>query len=153
MPKKIVAGAESTEEPQQEVKQKDKTLEFPSQHKEALRGLLYLGSLRDTFTYAGHEFEIETLREGQLLKAAQLTAKYKDTIGESTAYFSALVSASVASVDGIPLYEPVGKNEDIPQKRFEKVLDWYPIVVDNVYLKVVALDKTAAAIGDELGKA
>jgi Fe-S cluster assembly scaffold protein SufB len=128
-------------------------LQFPEEHKEAFRGLLYVGSLSDVFEYAGHKFEIQTLREGQLLKAAQLVAQYEHTLGHELAYNAALVSASIVSVDGEVLYTPIAKDEDVARKRFEAVLQWYPIVVDNVYMKVVELDNAAAAIGAELGKA
>lgn len=128
-------------------------MKFPQEHKEALRGLLYLGSLTDVFAYAGHEFEVQTLREGQLLKAAQLVAQYERTLGHELAYNCALVSASILSVDGEPLYTPIAKDEDLPRKRFEVVLNWFPIVVDNVYVKILELDIAAAAIGVELGKA
>jgi hypothetical protein len=128
-------------------------LEFPAEHKEALRGLLYVGSLNDVFEFAGHTFEIQTLREGQLLKAAQLVAQYERTLGYEMAYRCALVSASIVSVDGEPLYEPLSKDEDIPHKRLNAVLQWYPVVVDTVYNKVIELDNVAAVIGVELGKA
>jgi hypothetical protein len=126
---------------------------FPTEYREPFRGLLYLGELQDSFTYAGHTFTLRTLREGQLLRAAQLTSQYEQTLGYQIAYRCALVAGALVSVDGEEIYVPVSRTEDEAAKRFEVVLDWYPVVIDYVYRKYLELDAVATSIGEELGKA
>lgn len=151
MPK--IAAEVDTKENNEEPSPVAPEMKFPEESKRSLRGLLYLGELTDEFTYAGHEFAIKTLTEGELLKAAQLVAKYEGTVGHGIAHRCAIVSASLVRVDGEELYQPLSETEDEALKRFDVVLEWYPVVIDQIFNKCLALDQTAAALGERLGKA
>lgn len=131
--------------------------EFDPQWQEDFNGLLFLGSLSNTFDYMGHRFTIRTLNGGEILAVAQVIAPYTGTVAENRAYSMATVAASVVAVDGQPLPLPFEKMTPAAalQQRFERVKDWFPPTIDMAfgeYLKLNAkVEEVLAKMGEAFG--
>lgn len=89
--------------------------------------LLYLGHLSDTVTIGTHQIHIRTLKIGEELNAALLANRYKDTVEEGRALATALVAASIVSVDDGPLVgQLIGPGDDSIEVKFNYILNnWY----------------------------
>lgn len=141
---------------QGEVEQDEEELpEFDPRFREEFDGLLFLGFLRDTFTWAGHTFQIRTMRVDELLEVALVSRPYVGTLGEAKGYQSAVVAAVVERVDGKPMPMPItNEPSDTPLKaRFDFVLrSWFPPVIDVIYDRYMALEDKARQVLDAMGK-
>ena len=152
--KKVVIDSGAVEEPdvEKEEEVEAEAGEFPEEYLEPLHGLLFFGKLTDELNYAGHVFSLKTLTMGELIKAGQLIAKYQGTVAYDAAYKSVVLASCVEYVDGQEVYTPISKGEDILQKKFEVVMDWFPITIDKVYDAYLSLEKTASMVADSLGE-
>lgn len=128
--------------------------EFPQRHREALTGLLFLGYLEDKFEWLGHDFVIRTRTTGEQIQCGIIAREAIGTRTEGKALSTAAVAAAVVSVDGMALITPVemGKEPSL-RERHEKVLKWYPPVIDKVYDRLYALESEARAVVDAMGEA
>lgn len=90
-------------------------------------GLLHVGYLSDTVKIGSHEIRIRTLRIGEELNAALLAVKFKDTVEEGRALATAIVAASIISVDNKPLLGlGLGPGDDSIESKFDYILkNWY----------------------------
>lgn len=134
----------------------DSELEFPEEHYQPLRGLLFTGELVKNFTYAGHDFLIKTLTEGQVLRIGQLMATYKGTFSADEARRCFTVAACVKSVDGYPLVTDlkprIDPDDDGLLEKIGVVKRWYPPVVSYVYSMYLELESTEFAVMSSLKK-
>ena len=124
--------------------------EFSSEVQEDVRGLLWLGSIEDTFDFGGHSFTMRTLRADEELFAARLTQNYQDTLAQGKAWAWAHVSQALVAVDGDEDFCPeVGPDKWVNARgRFTYCTSqWYWVtgqaLFDN-YLKLMA--RQAAAV-------
>lgn len=127
---------------------------FPPECAQPMRGLLFLGCLTKKFNYAGHEFLIETLTEGMMLKVGQLMSEYKGTFSELEARKTFTVAACVKAVDGYPLVTNI-QPTDTKTELLEKigvVEQWYPPVVDYVFRRYRELETTEFDVANALKK-
>ena len=81
--------------------------EFDGRWRDEFEGLLYIGALTDRFVWLGHEFHIRTLTTGELAEVALVSKPYDGTEASMKAYQAGVVAASVLSVDGRPLPQPI----------------------------------------------
>lgn len=125
---------------------------FPEEHVQALRGLIYLGRLEKEYEYAGHSFLMSTLTEGDILRVGQLTGKYKGTLVEIESHRAFVVAASVQSVDGISLSQPISDDWDVIGDKVRQVKEWYPAVIRYLYERYVELEATAIDVSNALKK-
>ena len=136
----------------EEVSKDDSTSGFPDEHMQPLRGLLFVGSLSKNFMYAGHEFLIETLTEGDVLRVGQMMSEYRGTFSESEARKCFTVAACVKSVDGYAIVTDIEPTSDnLPQKA-DIVKRWYPPVIDYIYRRYSELESSAFAVASSLKK-
>lgn len=135
----------------EEIEEDDSESGFPDEHVQPLRGLLFVGSLFKNFTYAGHDFLIETLREGDVLRIGQMLSSHQGASSRE-ARKVLVVAACVKSVDGYALVTDISAIEDNLPQRMKIVEKWYPPVVDYVYRQYVELEKTEYAVADSLKK-
>lgn len=130
---------------------------FDPKYAEDFLGLLYLGSLTDTFTWLGHTFVIRTLRDGETLAVGQIIKPYMNTMGVDKAYADALVALCIVTVDGKELPIPIGESHRINEwgfQRFQYVVDnWYAYTTNEVYSRYLALDDLVSQVVEALGKA
>ena len=136
----------------EEVDEDDSDDGFPAEHMQPLRGLLFTGALSKNFMYAGHDFLIETLTEGDLLRIGQLMATYRGTFSEVEAKKCFTVAACVQAVDGYSLVTDIAPNQSNLSERIEVVKKWYPPVVDYVYRRYLELESTEFAVAASLKK-
>lgn len=119
-------------------------------------GLMYLGYLSDEFVWAGHKFVIRTLTVGELLEVGLVQKRYRESLGDNRAYTAAIVAACIVNVDGKPLPQPISR--DVADTRlaaqFRYVADnWYPWVIDQIYMRYLGLESRVSEILDAMGEA
>jgi hypothetical protein len=129
--------------------------EFDERSREDFIGLLFLGALTKEFTFAGHKFVIRTLTTDEILAVGQVVKDYEGNLSQMKAYATAVVAASVASVDGQSLPTPF---RDEPgavalRARFTQVGKWFPYVIDVIYSEFLTLEDRVNSIFQEMGKA
>lgn len=136
----------------EKVEKEDTKLGFPEEHVEPLRGLLFVGSLSKNFTYAGHDFLIETLTEGEVIRVGQLISNYKGTFSEAEARACFTVAACVKSVDGYSLVTDIEPKSSNLTERVRVVEKWYPAVVRYIYKMYLDLESAEFAVASSLKK-
>lgn len=128
--------------------------EFDPRFREEFEGLLFVGSLRKRFRWMGHEFVIRTLVTEELLEVALVSKPYQGSLGEIKAYQSAVVAASILSVDGKPPPIPITDEMSDVEARFQYVIrHWQPVVIDMIYGQVMDLEAKVTAVLASMGKA
>jgi hypothetical protein len=101
---------------------------FPPEVRLAVDGLMYLGYLTDSFSFAGHKFSIRTLYGNEELLADKLVKEYIETTGQARAYAWSRVALALISVDGREDFcPPIGPDEwEYAQGRFQYVTSkWF----------------------------
>lgn len=155
MPEEEFVPVENVDDPMvgvEEIEKEDSKAGFPEEHFEPLRGLLFVGSLSKNFTYAGHDFLIETLTEGEVLRVGQMISNYKGTFSEQEARKCFTVAACVKAVDGYAIVTDIEPKESNLSERIDVVKRWYPPVVDYVYRRYAELERTEFAVANSLKK-
>lgn len=130
--------------------------EFDPRHREDFEGLLYIGALTHEFSWAGHRFKIRTVTTDELLEVGLAQKKYRDSLGDSRAYVTAMAAACIVLVDGKPLPRPL--TSDMADTEFSNKFDyvrshWYPWTVDAVYEEYMKLEARVVEIIESMGKA
>lgn len=137
-----------------EVSEEPQPAAFDPRYREEFEGLLFIGSLRKRFRWAGHEFVIRTLVTNELLEVSLLQKPYQGSMGEIKAYQAAVVAASILSVDGKPPPLPITDEISALEARFHYVINhWQPIVIDMLYGQVMDLEAKVNEVLAAMGKA
>lgn len=132
--------------------------EFDPRVAEDVEGLLFLGALSSEFELFGHQFVMRTLRVGEELAVAQVVKQYEGTLAQGKAYAIANVAASIVTVDGRPLVESLGPDQEETlttiNRKFAYVRSkWYFPVVELLYQEFSQLRlRQAAALEEFAGK-
>ena len=130
--------------------------EFDPRFRTDFEGLTYIGALTHEFQWAGHQLRIRTLTIEDLLEVGLAQAQYRDTLGDSRAYITAVVAACIVNVDGKPLPQPLTSNpSDTPfSNAFTYVKSqWYPWTADAVYQEFTKLEARVDEVIKAMGKA
>lgn len=128
--------------------------EFDPRYIEEFQGLLYVGALRETFTWLGHQFVIRTLMTNELVEVAMIAKDYKGSDAESKAYQAAVVAGCVLTVDGKELPMPLTNDpaDTLMRNRFDYVMaHWFPPTLDVLYERYFALELKVRAVIDSMG--
>ncbi|MFE6000302.1 hypothetical protein ACFQ6C_26135 [Streptomyces sp. NPDC056454] len=131
---------------------------FDPKFAEPFKGLLYLGSLTESFSWLGHSFVIRTLGVDELLAVALVIKEYQGTGGgEQLAYATAMVAMSTVSVDGEELPSPIGEDQKLAEwayRRFAYVkANWFQYTISHVFDRYLVLEDKAQQVVDAMGKA
>lgn len=148
-------GNEEANEPTSS-KEEEPLPEFDSKVREDFEGLMYLGRLSHTFSWAGHSFTIRTLSIEETLDVGMLSQPYRGTLAELKAYQAALVACCVQSVDGRPMPVPITDDvrDTAAANRFAYVIrHWFPPVLDAVYEQYLNLETRVSKVIEAMGKA
>lgn len=140
----------------QEEEEKPPLPEFDPKHREPFEGLLYLGRLQKTFSKWGHTFVIRTLTTEQLAEIGLIVKPYEGTNVENAVYQSAVVAASVQSVDGRPLPGTIeiDRSSELTLVRYPYVLkNWMPSVREVVWQEIFTLELESRQVLEAMGKA
>lgn len=125
---------------------------FPDEYMEDLRGLLFLGDLREEVEYGSHTFLLRTLREGEIMRIGQLTKDYQGTDSELNARRLFTVAAAIETVDGIPLATSYKPGYDLIYEKANTVKQWYPSVIAFLYGKYIDIENAAMDVAEALKK-
>ena len=123
---------------------------FPKACVEPLRGLLFLGRLETTVEHAGHQFVLRTLNEGDIVRVGMRCKNAKGTNVELEAQRLYVVASALVSVDGMPVYNKLGQDDDELAGKVEVVKKWYPSIIRRLYADYMELESTASAVVDGL---
>jgi hypothetical protein len=121
---------------------------FPTPLGDPLAQLVTLGHLEDSFDFGGNAVVMRTLRAGEELKAMRLLKEFEGVpLAEGRAFAAAMVSASIASINGMPLVIQLGPDfEGIEKRRFEKVLVWHYPLIEMLYRRYARLERKQAEV-------
>lgn len=117
--------------------------------------LLTMGRRVKKVVIMDHPVTVQTLKTSDEMLIGLYTKPYLESQGFSRAYQVGMCAAGVIDIDGVSLYEPISEAEDkssIFNKRAEKIQEYYPIVVTQVYQAIVDLEREFADLAIKLGK-
>ena len=102
---------------------------------EDVSGLIHIGYLTGRFEVLGHSFVLRTLKMGEELAVGQIVDEYAGTVVQAQAFATALVAASIVTVDGRHLMQALGPDEgNAIRDRFEYITkNWHWGTVDAIY--------------------
>jgi hypothetical protein len=132
--------------------------DFPSQVREDVEGLMWLGYLEDEFDFCGHHFVIRTLRGDEELLAALVTKEYIETMGQARAWEWAIVAMALISVDWDEAFcPPVGRDpRSYARARFHYCTNkwFYPLAnfLYKQYAKLLVRQKDAMEAMEDLSQ-
>lgn len=100
------------------------------------------------------KIHLRTLTIAEELKVSEITKLYIGSDGYPRAYRTAVVAAAIRTIDGQLLFNPISDSEleDIIRKKFEKLLDYYPLAVDQIYNHYREMELELLALVEKLGK-
>ena len=117
--------------------------------------LLTVGRRSKTITVMGHEVVIQNLNTDDDLRIGLFCKDFQGAPpADSRAYQLATCAAGVRSVDGLPLYQPLGETSE--QEAFDQKLlrlrQYYPVVITQIYREILSLDGEFMELAQKLGK-
>jgi hypothetical protein len=114
-----------------------------------------LGRMTRDVTVLGLVVSLSTLTVNQELQIATLIKPYEGSQGYTRAYMTACVAASIDRLDGRPFFTPLNEADKraLVSRKFEKLREYYPIFVDQVYGEFDKLEQESGRdILKKLGK-
>lgn len=142
------------EKPVKEPEKEERT-ELTDEERDLFRDLLTIGKISKTFDVLGHQVTLQTITVRDELNVGIATKEHFNTSSFARSYQSAIVAASVVTINGNPLYVPLSADESpsyIFNRKLEKVQGMYPIVVSAIYDKYAEVEKEFAGLAKKLGK-
>lgn len=102
----------------------------------------------------GRRIHLRTLTMGEELKLAEITKPYIGTDAYARAYRAAVVAAAIRTIDGELLFNPISSSDfdNLIFKKFEKMMDWYPLAVDQIFRVYREMELELLALVEKLGK-
>lgn len=118
---------------------------FPEETQKAVEGLLWLGYLEETISFAGHRFTLRTLRGEDDLMIGLLVKEYEGTLSQAKAWAWANIAMSLVAVDGDPNFcPPIGPDPmDHARAKFTYVIKWYWPLAEYLYEQLAILVRRA----------
>lgn len=129
-------------------------VEFDPKHREPFNGLMYLGALKSTFTWLGHEFVIRTLKTDEVIESGMLIQDVIGTQGEPKAYQAAILAACVLTVDSkiLPIPLTDATSDTLMQNRYDYIRrHWFPPTLNEVYDRYIRLEIKAMEVVRAMG--
>jgi hypothetical protein len=133
----------------------DNVLELTAQERMDFAKLLTIGRRTKEVTVMDHPVTIRTLTTADEMRIGLYTKEYLDSQGFSRAYQVGTCAAGIIDIDGAPLYNPLSDKESaavIFAKNADKVSEYYPIVVSQIYDAIISLEREFADLAIKLGK-
>ncbi len=118
------------------------------------RSLLTIGERIKTMDVMGHEVVFRTLNSEDEMRVGLYTKQYDGSRGLSRAYQVAVLACAIQTVDGIPVYSPLGEEsaDVVFDKKFKAIQKYYPITVSMIYDAVIAAEVEFVELAKKLGK-
>jgi hypothetical protein len=116
--------------------------------------LINAGKKDVVFELFGRTIHLRTLTIEEELKVSEITKQYLQTDGYPRAYRTAIVAAAIRTIDGELLFNPISETDfdQMIAKKFQKLLDYYPLAVDQIYARYRDLELELLALVEKLGK-
>lgn len=116
--------------------------------------LVNAGKKEKFFEIFGRRIQLRTLTIEEELKLSEITKQYMGTDAYPRAYRTAVVAAAIRTIDGKLLFNPISEAEfdQIIVKKFEKLLDWYPLGVDQIFARYQEMERELLELVQKLGK-
>lgn len=133
----------------------DDVTELSPEERSRFQSLLTIGQTTKKVDVLGHPVVIKTMTVADELMVGLESQKYRGSEAFPRAYQSAVLAASVVTIDEKQLYVPISPEEsdsEVFQKRLEKIHALYPIVVSEIYRHYMDVEKDFAQLAQKLGK-
>ena len=117
--------------------------------------LLTIGRRVKKVVIMDHPVTIRTLTTADEMRIGLYTKEYLESQGFSRAYQVGTCAAGIIEIDGAPPYKPLSEKEDkaaVFAKNAEKISEYYPIVISQIYDAIIALEREFAELAIKLGK-
>jgi hypothetical protein len=117
--------------------------------------LLTVGRRSRTVTVMGHEVVIQNLNTDDDLRIGLFCKEFQGAPpADARAYQLATCAAGIRTVDGLPVYQPLGETSD--QEMFDqkvaRLRKYYPVVITQIYREILSLDGEFMELAQKLGK-
>lgn len=137
------------------VSPEDEVTELDVEERKEFQSLLTIGRITKTIDVLGHPVVLKTMTVADELLVGLETQKYRGTEAFARAYQSAIVAATIVSIDKKQLYIPISQEEsssEVFAKKIEKIHSLYPIVVSEIYKNYMDVEKEFSQLAKKLGK-
>lgn len=116
--------------------------------------LIHAGRKESWPVVFGRKIHLRTLTIEEELKVSEITKPYIGTDAYARSYRTAVVAAAIRTIDGELLFNPLSESEfeNLIAEKFKKLLDWYPLGVDQVYARYRDMELELLALVEKLGK-
>lgn len=144
-----------SEEQVESLVEEQETTTLDKEERDTFQSLLTIGQTTKKVDVLGHPVVLKTMTVTDELMVGLESKIYKGSEAFPRAYQSAVVAASVVTVDGRQLYIPISPEEsesEVFQKKLEKVHSLYPLVVSEIYRNYLEVEKEFAQLAKKLGK-
>jgi hypothetical protein len=135
--------------------EEESATELTKEERDWFRSLLTCGRRYKTINVMDHSIQIQTLTIADELRIGLFCKDYKDSQADYRAYQLAVCSAAIRSIDGISLYQSLIEKPDddaVFTEKANKLKEYYPVVISEIYKQVVELDAEFKELADKLGK-
>lgn len=128
--------------------------ELTDEEEDEVVDLINAGRKEKFVTVFNRRIQLRTLTIREELKVSDITKLYIGTDGYARAYRVAVVAAAIRSIDGKLLFNPISDKEfdDIITKKYEILLDYFPLAVDQIYNEYRDMELELLALVQKLGK-
>ena len=142
--------------PEQEVAAEGELLtELSNEERGWFETLLTVGRRTKSINVMGHTVVIQNLNTDDDLRIGLFCRDYQGAPpADSRSYQLATCAAGIRSVDGMPLYQPLGETDDqeLFDQKLTKLRKYYPVVITQIYREILALDGEFMELAEKLGK-
>jgi len=140
---------------QEVVAQGEVVTELTDEERGWFETLLTVGRRSKTITVLGHEVVIQNLNTDDDLRIGLFCKEFQGAPpADSRSYQLATCAAGVRSVDGVPLYQPLGETSDqeMFDQKIARLRKYYPVTITQIYREILALDGEFVELATKLGK-
>lgn len=142
--------------PEQEVAAEgEEVTELTDEERSWFETLLTVGRRSRTISVMGHEVVIQNLNTDDDLRIGLFCKEFQGAPpADSRAYQLATCAAGIKTVDGIPLYQPLGAADDqeMFDQKISRLRQYYPVVITQIYREILSLDGEFIELAQKLGK-
>lgn len=142
--------------PEQEVAAEGEELtELTDEERGWFETLLTVGRRSRTISVMGHEVVIQNLNTDDDLRIGLFCKEFQGAPpADSRSYQLATCAAGIKTVDGIPLYQPLGAADDqeMFDQKISRLRQYYPVVITQIYREILSLDGEFIELAQKLGK-
>jgi hypothetical protein len=133
---------------------KEEVTELTDEERVLFQSLMTVGKRYKPIEIMGHTVVVQSLRVSDDLRIALWCKKYEESRGFQRAYQLAVCAAGIRTINGKALYESLAPSaeDEIFEAKIEKLRNYYPIVINQIYNSIVGLDAEFAELAIKLGK-